>query len=422
MTSDKATFRRWREHDRVADGALAVALTALAFVPTLSTIAPQIGDLTPVRSVDALGTALVAAQALPLVLRRRSPAVCLALIGIAFAAHQALAYPQTFAGLGLYLALYAAGAHQARHRARLGAAATAVYIALAFVLHALGSPQRVPDFLAFYLALVVIWAAGVGMRRWRAEEVERRRLAAEVAAADERVRIARELHDVVTHHVTAVVVQADAAQFLLTAAPDRAAVSLEAISDTGRQALTELRSLLGVLEATGTPAAEAGREPAPGRIGDLVERARTSGQPVSWTEEGEPKTLAAEAQLAAYRVVQESLTNAMKHAPGRPTEVRLRHGDDAIEIVVTTGGSDDSLRMPLQAPAPAPGNAPRQLPSSDTAPRRPLPTSGRGLQGLRERLRTLDGELTAGPDSGGGFEVRAVIPCRSITAATGKRS
>ncbi len=408
MTSDKATFRRWREHDRVADGALAVALTALAFVPTLSTIAPQIGDLTPVRPVDALGTALVAAQALPLVLRRRSPAVCLALIGIAFAAHQALAFPQTFAGLGLYLALYAAGAHQARHRAWLGAAATAVYVALAFALHALGSPQRVPDFLAFYLALVVIWAAGVGMRRWRAEEVERRRLAAKVAAADERVRIARELHDVVTHHVTAVVVQADAAQFLLTSAPDRAAASLEAISDTGRQALTELRSLLGVLEATGTPAAEAGREPAPGRIGDLVERARTSGQPVSiGLEEGEPKTLAAEAQLAAYRVVQESLTNAMKHAPGRPTEVRLRHGDDAIEIVVTTGGA---------------GHAPCQLPTSDQPPRQPLPTSGRGLQGLRERLRTLDGELTAGPDSGRGFEVRAVIPCRSITAVTGKRS
>jgi signal transduction histidine kinase len=377
----------WRaRHASVKDSALAVTLTALAFVPTLSVIGAQLSDL-PKRPADALAVVLTVAQSAPLALRSRHPAACLAVIGAAFAVHQALCYPQTFASIGFYLALYTAGAQQSRRRRTLAAAVSAGYAALAVVLSQLGSPNRISDFLAFYLVLVVIWMAGVGVRRWRAEEAERQRLGALAAGADERARIARELHDVVTHHVTAIVVQADAAQFLVGTAPERAGQGLAAISDSGRQALTELRHLLGVLEATGD-AALTDRTPALGRVADLVEQARISGQPVELTEHGERLPRPIDVELAAYRVVQEALTNAIKHATGRPTRVTVHHRADHIDIEVTTDGS-------ALAEGPA------------------VPSGGRGLDGLRQRLHMLNGELTAAARPGGGFSVRALIPSRS---------
>ncbi|WP_415803305.1 sensor histidine kinase, partial [Isoptericola cucumis] len=248
------------------------------------------------------------------------------------------------------------------------------------------------------------------MRRRRADEAERRRLAAVVATSDERARIARELHDVVTHHVTAMVVQADAAPYLLPATPGRAGDGLAAISDTGRRALTELRYLLGVLEATGETAASAsaageaapaGRAPALGRVGDVVEQARRSGQPVEWAEDGDPRPLPDAVELAAYRVVQEALTNALKHAAGRPTVVRLRHGREHLEVEVTTHGP----ASPGAATAP-PGTA--APPPAVVTPA--APPGGRGLAGLAERVRVLDGELESGPLPDGGFRVRASIP------------
>ncbi|MET9388402.1 histidine kinase [Streptomyces sp. NPDC002928] len=375
----------------VRDGVLALVLTVLAFVPTLSHVGAQIGDL-PEHSSSPLSIGLTLAQTLPLAVRTRRPAACLAVVGCAFAVHQALGCPATFGSVGLYAALYSAGAHQVSFRRALAAAASAGYAVLAVVLHRLGSPERIPDYLAFFLVLAGVWLVGGGVRRRRAEEAERRRLAAEVAAAAERARIARELHDVVTHHVTAMVVQADAAQFLLTSAPERAGDSLTAVSDTGRRALTELRYLLGVLEATGQSAsASADRAPTLGKVGDLVEQARMSGQPVEFTERGEWRAHSVDVELAAYRVVQEALTNAMKHAVGQRTRVLVQHGDEHIEIEVATEGS-----APSSASAPAARKVGRG--------------GGRGLTGLRERVRMLDGELVAGPRPDGGFRVRAVIP------------
>ncbi|MFD8967236.1 sensor histidine kinase [Streptomyces sp. NPDC059568] len=408
----RAPLGWWRARDTyVKDGALAALLTVLAFVPTLSAIGAQLGDL-PVRRADALGVALTLAQCLPLAIRSRWPALCLAVVGTAFAVHQALACPPTFGTVGIYLALYAAGAHQARFRGGLVAVSTVGYVALAVVLHSLGSPQRALDYLAFFSALALIWLAGTGVRRWRAEEAERRRLAAEVATAAERARIARELHDVVTHHVTAMVVQADAAQFLLPAAPERATEGLTAISGTGRRALTELRYLLGVLEATGESAsadrARADRAPALGKVVDLVEQARLSGQPVEWTEQGERRRQAVDVELAAYRVVQEALTNALKYATGRRTAVLVRYGDEHIEIEVTTDGPGDGRT----ATAPVPTAPVSQEPRIPGPSRVPGPSGGRGLNGLRERVRMLDGELVAGAGPDGGFSVRALIPSR----------
>src|SRR5262249_55022754 len=156
---------------------------------------------------------------------------------------------------------------------------------------------------------------GTWMRARARQEAERRRDAASSAIAQERARIARELHDVVTHHVTAMVVQADAAQFVVADAPERAVSGLAAISDTGRRTLAELRYFLGVLD----PVPEVERAPAVGRLGDLVEQTRSAGQPVELSEEGERQPMTHGAELAAYRVVQEALTNALKHAPGRRT-------------------------------------------------------------------------------------------------------
>ncbi|MFH9138077.1 sensor histidine kinase [Streptomyces sp. NPDC017524] len=390
----RAPLDRWRARDAlVKDAVLALALTLLAFVPPLSPIGAQIGDL-PQRPTDVLSVGLVLAQTVPLTVRRRWPAACLAVIAGAFAVHQALGFATTFASMGLYLALYSAGAHQVRFRHGLAAVASTGYAVLAVVLNRLGSPNALPDYLAFSLALATAWLVGSTVRMRRTEEAKRRRLAVVVATAAERARIARELHDVVTHHVTAMVVQADAAQFLLTSAPLRVGEGLTAVSDTGRRALTELRYLLGVLEATGEAAsgdlAGVGRTPAPRRVGDLVEETRRSGQPVEFCEQGKRRPGGVDVELAAYRVVQEALTNALKHAARKPTQVLLRHGDEHIEIVVTTGG-------PAAAPvAWKPGTA-----------------GGRGLAGLRARVRMLDGELEAGPRPGGGFEVRATLPSKS---------
>jgi signal transduction histidine kinase len=378
----------WRASTK--DIVLTVVVTLLAFVPTVSHIGPEIGDL-PGRHLGGPTTfadlALTLGMALPLALRSRRPAVGLALTAAAWATGQVLGRPETFAKVAMLFAVYAAGAHLARRRRAFAAALTVAYLGLAIVLHARGSAQGILDFTAFYLVLVAIWATGAGVRRWRAEETEHRRLAAEVASSAERARIARELHDVVTHHVTAMVVQADAAQFLLPGTPGRVADGLTAIGETGRRALTELRALLDTLEATGEPATP-DRAPTMGRIADLVEQARLTGQPVDWTEQGAERPLPVDVELATYRVVQEALTNAIKYATGRPTTLVVRRQEDDVEIEVTTTG-----------------------PATSTAI---APSGGRGLAGMRERVRLLDGDLVSGFRPDGSFRVWAVIPSRSI--------
>jgi signal transduction histidine kinase len=364
------------------DRELAVVLTALAFVPALSLVSSTFGDL-PLRQGDALAVLLTLGETLPLALRTRLPAVCLAAVGLSFAIHESFGYPRTFASIGLVFALYAAGAYPDRGRRLLPVLASAAYVAFAITLYLLGSPERFLDYLLFFIALAAVWVVGAYVRRRRAEEAERRRLAALAATAAERSRIARELHDVVTHHVTAMVVQADAAQFL-AGSPDRVTDGLTAISRTGHLALEELRHLLGVLEATGESTPQR-RSPVVGTIEDLVTQTRLGGQPVELVEEGERPALTVGAQLAAYRVVQESLTNAVKHAMGHRTEVRVRYNPDRVDIDVTTAGP------------PA---------EHDGAPAR----GGRGLNGLRERVGMVGGELVAAARPGGGFNVHARIP------------
>jgi signal transduction histidine kinase len=213
--------------------------------------------------------------------------------------------------------------------------------------------------------------AAVQAREAHEEEVAR-------AAADERRRIAREMHDVVAHSVSVMVVQAGGARRILDRDPARAIDAAAHIEEVGRAAMAEMRRLLGVLHHSDE------RAPQPGmaRLGALVERTRAAGLPVSLSVEGEPRSLPAGKDLAAYRVVQEALTNAIKHAGAAPTEVTVRWEPSHLELEIVDNG----------APAVNGGSG------------------GHGLVGMEERVRLYDGELRAGRREGGGFEVVARLP------------
>jgi signal transduction histidine kinase len=240
------------------------------------------------------------------------------------------------------------------------------------------------------------WAAGRLVRsrsRLTAElheaavrAAEAQEAATERAAAEERRRIAREMHDVVAHSVSMMVVQAGGARRILDREPQRAAAAAELIERTGREALTEMRRLLGVFHAD-DPAAAYAPQPSLREVGTLVERARAAGVPVTLAVEGERPELPAGVDLAAYRVVQEALTNVVKHGGGAATEVSVRYAEGAVEVTVADQG-EGALDARLEG-------------------------SGHGLAGMRERVRVYGGELHAGRRRGGGFEVRALLPLQS---------
>ncbi|MFF5288933.1 sensor histidine kinase [Paractinoplanes globisporus] len=370
---------RWRRLDvTVRDLPLGLVLALASVVPGLRGHGTQLGDL-PNRPWDALTALVIALECLPLAVRRRRPAVCLALVSLGFAIDQLRGY-HTAAGAALPIALLSAGAHLEHHRRTTMVTATIAYGVLAVALDRDGSTEGVTGFVTFYLILAIAWGIGAWLRTTRFAEAEHRRHVAEATRTAERTRIARELHDVVTHHVTAMVVQAEAARYL-TAAPERLDETLTAVTDTGRRAIADLRHLLDLLKPEHDTEP---RTPSVGELGDLVEHTRRAGQPVEFTEEGSAPAAAGSAEVAAYRVVQEALTNALKYAHGSQTEVRVRHGANEITVEVSTDGSGSS--------AASPGG------------------SGRGLAGLRERVGVLGGEFSAGGRPGGGFLVRARIP------------
>jgi signal transduction histidine kinase len=366
----------WRRWDvTVRDAPIAVALVVASLIPALQNRGTQLGDM-PGRPLDALAIVVLALECLPLVVRRRWPIVCLPLVCAGFAADQLLGY-HSVAGTALPIALLSTGLHLNHLRRTTAVLASAAYVPLAIALDREGSAEGVAGYVTFYLALAAAWAIGAWLRLSRAAEEERRSHVAEATRLAERTRIARELHDVVTHHVTAMVVQAEAARYL-TAAPERLDQTLTAITDTGRRSIADLRHLLDLLNPDhgADP-----RTPSVGELSALVEQTRQAGQPVEFTEEGAPP--AGSAKVVAYRVVQEALTNALKYAHGSRTTVHVRHGESEIVVEVGTDGAGSS--------AASPGG------------------SGRGLAGLRERVGALGGEFSAGRRDGG-FVVRARIP------------
>lgn len=369
----------WRRLDvTVRDAPLAVLLAVAPLVPGLQHQGTRLGTV-PDRPLDALGLAAVALQALPLVVRRRLPRTSLAVVAAGFAIDQLRGY-HTVTGVALVVALVSGGAHVDKGRRATVALATAAYAALATTLAVAGASEGLAASVTFFLVTALAWGVGAWYRQARAAEAAQRRLVAERTRTAERARIAADLHDVVTHHVTAMVVQAEAARYRTG---DDLAQTLTAVTDTGRRALADLRHLLDVLDPGHGPSA---RTPAVGEVRDLVDAARAAGQPVELVEEGAPAPVPGGAHVAAYRVVQEALTNALKHARGSATTVHVRHGEQELHVRVTTTGSPD------ERPGERPGDG-----------------GGRGLVGLAARVDAVGGTLHAGPRDGA-FVVEARLP------------
>ncbi|ADD43025.1 sensor histidine kinase [Stackebrandtia nassauensis] len=369
----------WRGWDvTIRDLPLALLLFGGSFLPALRDHVTQVGDLPP-RPFDAYAAVLLVVLCAPVAVRRRWPAVSLALVSLGFLIGELFSY-HFVAGAALPIAILSAGAHLAHHRRVTIAILSTVYVALAITLDRFGSTEGFAGFGLFYLGLAISWGVGSWLRSTRATEAERRRLVAEATRTTERERIARELHDVVTHHVTAMVVQAEAARYL-TATPDRLDETLTAVTDTGRRAITDLRHLLDLLNpdhGTETPT------PSIGDLHSLVEHTRRAGQPVEFTETGTPNSHNGSAEFVAHRVVQEALTNALKHAHGQRTTVEVHYRSQEIAVEVTTDGSGSQ--------AASPGG------------------SGRGLTGLRERVSALGGDFSAVHHRPDGYLIRARIP------------
>ncbi|MFF4776599.1 sensor histidine kinase [Microtetraspora fusca] len=252
--------------------------------------------------------------------------------------------------------------------------------------------------------LVAVCAAAVAIhaRRSRIRDLaERNRLmqaerdtATRLAVEQERARIARELHDVVSHNVSVMIIQTGAARRSVHELPEEAIEALRAAETSGREAMNELRHLLGLL-ASADPHEDLVPQPGLSRLGALVDKIAFAGMPVEMSIEGQPRPLPAGVDLTAYRIVQEALTNALKHAPGGRAEVFVRYTERLLRVeVVNTGPSVLTGTI-----APASGNG-----------------AGRGLVGLRERVTVLGGDLDARRRLGGGYRVRAKIPLEEPAA------
>jgi signal transduction histidine kinase len=233
--------------------------------------------------------------------------------------------------------------------------------------------------------------AALGDRGWL---LERDRAAAVREAVDaERARIARELHDIVSHNVSIMVVQAGAAREVMDSRPAEAQEAMRAVEAAGRDAMTELRHLLGLLAPAADGSDEDDLTPQPGldRLGELIDRVAFAGLPTEVRVAGEPRPLPGGVDVTAYRIVQEALTNALKHGSGGAAEVTIRHAGHTLRVeVLTTGPSV------LTGDGVPPGGGP--------------PGAGRGLAGLRERVAVYGGTLDARRRLGGGYRVRARIP------------
>ncbi|WP_431679238.1 sensor histidine kinase [Kitasatospora sp. KL5] len=229
----------------------------------------------------------------------------------------------------------------------------------------------------------------------RAARLERERDAqSKVAVAAERARIARELHDVVAHNVSVMIVQADGAAYVLDNSPQQAKEALATIAGTGRQALVEMRRLLGVLRTSET-AEEYVPQPGVEELPELLEQVRTAGLPVDFATSGEPRELPRGLELTVYRIVQEALTNVRKHGgPGARARVAVDFGDRDLEVLIEDDGRGSTAEQLDAGGADGPGH---------------------GLIGMRERVGMVSGSLDVGPRPGGGFRIRAVLPLKTAS-------
>ena len=382
--------------DRWGDWAIAVALAGWAQVDLWKN-APATMQVAGGRTVLSVVILLIT---LPLAVRRRTPATTLLTATGALVLGALLISHSNGVPIGIFLAMllafYSVGAHCDDRRSPLIGAVALSAIAAADLAHP-GVFSASGTRPAAWLAFAIAWLVGRDLRRRRqrvadledrAARLEREREEkAQLAVAEERARIARELHDVIAHGVSVIVVQAQAGPHLI-GDPPRAADVFRAIESSGRDALVELRRLLGILRS-GDEQLAIGPQPGLGSLQSLVEQVRASGLPVNVRIEGEPVHLPAGIDLSAYRIVQEALTNIVKHAGDASAEVVIRYGSHDFELDIRDDGRGHTSTV----------NG-----------------SGHGLIGMRERVALYGGTLETGSREGGsGYEVRARLPLGDTT-------
>jgi signal transduction histidine kinase len=376
---------------RYATEALVLAVAVAGQVETWA--APVDGPKGAAVAAALLGT-------LPLLLRRHfpfaAPALAFtALAGVSLAYPAAVSRGTSFTFLSLLLAFWTVGAQSDRQQAVAGAALGMA--ALAVIAQSAGRAADVETGdLGLALVPWLVIAAGLSLGAFalrrrgeraaelqeRADRLERaREERARAAVAAERARIARDLHDVIAHSMSVMTIQGGAARLLLEQDPRRAREPLLVVEETGRQAMGEMRRLLGIVHED-EPRVALAPQPGIADLDALVEQVRRAGLPVELTMQGEPKVPAPGVELAAYRIVQEALTNTLKHAGPARARVSARYEADALRLEIADDGRGGSKRR----------------------------GGGHGLVGMRERVALYGGELEAGPRAQGGFAVRARLP------------
>ncbi|HYH89166.1 MAG TPA: histidine kinase [Solirubrobacteraceae bacterium] len=382
-------FARWYDERPVAGDACLAGLLLLAFV--LPSDLSSEGDV-------LVGLAFSIALVATVPFRRRAPVAVFATVSVLCLAHLAVLDNIVAGDVVALIAVYTVVAYGPA--GRIGAAATACAVVGAVLAAArwnerADSPAWLEIAASTVVSVLLAATLGAWRRSRRAEHdalQERNRLLAQerdqqaaVGAALERARIARELHDVVAHSLSVMVVQADGAAASAEQRPAAAAATLRTIGDTGREALVQMRSLLGVLREESGPNGEAlAPQPGTAQLDALVEQVVSAGLPARLSVEGPARPLAATLDLTIYRLTQEALTNVLKHAgPVSRVDVVLRYRDDAVELLLRDDGRGAQV-------------------ASDGR--------GQGLAGMRERVDVHAGTLAAGPRDEGGFEVHAVLP------------
>ncbi|MFE3581081.1 sensor histidine kinase [Streptomyces vinaceus] len=263
-----------------------------------------------------------------------------------------------------------------------------------------GEPSVLSGLLGNTVAVVLVVGTGLVVRRWQREAEAKRTLLADRAVAEERRRIARELHDIVAHHITTMQLMAGGARANLAHDPDAAREALVTLEGSGRMALREMRQLLDVLRAGEEPEqAPPAPQPGTGDLDRIIAESRLAGTPTEFTVRGTARPLPPTVGLTVFRIVQEALTNARKHAVGARAHVRLTYGPDGVEVEVR----DDGAGGARPAAAPRAGGA-------RTGASRTSTGSGYGLIGMRERVALQGGTLETGSCDGGGFRVAAMLP------------
>ncbi len=383
----RGPFTRW---PRMADAALAIVVFTVDLLFASFEDVANVEDFT-LRLVGDFPIAayfVLAAGSAVLYWRRRHPLVVLG-VGLVLSLFWAGASYPGEPGIAILVSLYSVGRHVADDRYSFGG--VAVILALVGVSALSGAETAAVIGLDLVMAALP-WYVGRRVRirgefltivQERAAHLERERVAdAQRAVAEERARIARELHDVVAHRVSLMTVQAGAAKTVAADDPAAALRAMEAVEQAGREALGELRHLLGVLRP-GTDGNGPGPLPGLAEVPRLVEQLRGAGLDVSLTADAVPTDVPARVDLSGYRIIQEALTNVLKHAgPGARAEVRLSTDNNAVVIEVVDTGSGGTI----------------------------LPRSGHGIVGMRERALLLGGSFDAGPRPDGGFHVDARLP------------